>query len=51
MIVTITGANGYLGYETLKALSISPKVKNIFALVRNSERFINDKSFLLDKVN
>lgn len=51
MTVTITGANGYLGYETLKALSLSPKVKKIFALVRNATRFTNDKSFFLDKVN
>jgi nucleoside-diphosphate-sugar epimerase len=51
MMVTITGANGYLGYETLRALSISSKVKKIVALVRNATRFKNDKSFLLDKVN
>lgn len=43
MIVTITGSNGYLGYETLKTLSLSPKVKKIFALVRNASRFKNDK--------
>jgi nucleoside-diphosphate-sugar epimerase len=43
--ILVTGANGYLGLETIEELIKSPKVGKITALVRNAHRFTENDFF------
>lgn len=52
LTILITGANGYLGLETVKQLVKSPEVKEVKVLVRKSERFTKEcKDFFPKEVS
>ena len=46
MNILVTGANGYLGYQTVVALMASQSVKNVVALVRNADKYRNNPANL-----